>query len=70
MNWKRRATSDASSFFDLIKIGQFEEEFVDGAVGANNPVAKLWNEAKSVWSDQALEGNIKCLISIGTGVPS
>ena len=65
-----RATSAASSFFAPIRIGQFEEEFVDGAVGANNPVAQLWNEAKSVWSDEALEGNIKCLISIGTGVPS
>ena len=65
-----RATSAASSFFDPIRIGQFEEEFVDGAVGANNPVAQVWNEAKSVWSDEALEGNIKCLISIGTGVPS
>ena len=65
-----RATSAASSFFDPIRIGQVEEEFVDGAVGANNPVAQLWKEAKSVWSDEALEGNIKCLISIGTGVPS
>ena len=65
-----RATSAASSFFDPIKIGQFGEEFVDGAVGANNPVTQLWNEAKNVWSDEALEGNIKCLISIGTGIPS
>lgn len=65
-----RATSAASSFFDAIKISQFEEEFVDGAVGANNPVAQLWSEAKSMWSEEALEGNIKCLMSIGTGVPS
>ena len=65
-----RATSAASSFFDPIKIGLFEEEFVDGAVGVNNPVAQLWNEAKYIWSDEPLEGNIKCLVSIGTGVPS
>lgn len=65
-----RATSAASSFFDPIKIGQFEEEFVDGAVGANNPVVQLWNEAQYMWSGEALEGNIKCLVSIGTGVPS
>lgn len=65
-----RATSAASSFFDPIKIGQFEEEFVDGAVGANNPVAQIWNEARYMWSGEALEGNIKCLVSIGTGVPS
>ena len=60
----------ATSFFDPIKIGQFEEEFVDAAVGANNPVAQVWNEARYVWSGEALEGNIKCLVSIGTGVPS
>lgn len=65
-----RATSAASSFFDPIKIGPFGEEFVDGAVGANNPVVELWNEAKSMWQGEALEANIKCLISIGTGVPS
>lgn len=59
-----RATSVASSFFDPIKTGQFGEEFVDGTVGANNPVAQLWNEAKSVRSNEALEGNIKYLISI------
>jgi hypothetical protein len=65
-----RATSAASSFFDPIKIGKFEEEFVNGAVGVNNPVAHLWIEAKGVWNDEALEGNIKCLVSIGTGIPS
>lgn len=65
-----RATSAASSFFDPIKIGPFDEEFVDGAVGVNNPVAQLWNEAKFIWSNEDLEGNIKCLVSIGTGVPS
>jgi len=55
---------------DPITIGQFEEEFVDKAVGTINPAAQLWNEAKSIWSNEALEGNIKCLVSIGTGVPS
>ena len=64
-----RATSAASSFFDPIKIGAFGEEFVDGAVGANNPVNQLWVEAKNMWPDEPLEGNLKCLVSIGTGVP-
>ena len=32
------ATSAASSFFDPIAIGRYEEEFVDGVTGANNPV--------------------------------
>ncbi|KAI9888492.1 MAG: hypothetical protein M1814_006883 [Vezdaea aestivalis] len=65
-----RATSAASSFFDPIKIGKFKEEFVDGAVGANNPAAQLWNEATDTWRDEKLEHNVKCFVSIGTGVPS
>jgi hypothetical protein len=67
-----RATSAASSFFDPIRIniGAVREEFVDGATGANNPIQELWNEAKDMWDPEPLEGNLKCLVSIGTGVPS
>ena len=65
-----RATSAASSFFDPIKIGPYNEEFVDGATGANNPVQELWNEAKFVWLDRQIESSIQCLVSIGTGIPS
>lgn len=65
-----RATSAASSFFDPIPIGPFGEVFVDGATGANNPIRQLWNEAKFVWEDNPLEANIKCIVSIGTGMPS
>ena len=61
-----RATSAASSFFDPIAIG----DFVDGATGANNPVTDVWNEAKDVWPHAPFEDNVKCLVSIGTGVPS
>ena len=63
-----RATSAASSFFDPVAIGRFEEEFVDGVTGANNPVWEVWNQAHLMWGP--LEGRIKCLVSIGTGVPS
>jgi hypothetical protein len=42
-----RATPAASSFFDPIAIGDFQESFVDGATGANNPVYEVWNEARS-----------------------
>ena len=62
-----RATSAASSFFDPITIGDFEESFVDGA---NNPVYEVWNEAQDIWPSGSLEDKIKCLVSIGTGVPS
>jgi hypothetical protein len=65
-----RATSAASSFFDPITIGDFKEGFVDGATGANNPVYEAWNEAQDIWPSGSLEDQIKCLVSIGTGVPS
>jgi predicted acylesterase/phospholipase RssA len=65
-----RATSAASSFFDPITIGDFEESFVDGATGANNPVYELWVEAQDIWPLGSLEDKVKCLVSMGTGVPS
>ena len=65
-----RATSAASSFFDPIDIGRYKEEFVDGATGANNPVWEVWNQAQLMWGPQPLEGRVKCVVSIGTGVPS
>ena len=65
-----RATSAASSFFDPITIGDFEESFVDGATGANNPVYELWVEAQDIWPSGSLEDKVKCLVSMGTGVPS
>jgi predicted acylesterase/phospholipase RssA len=66
-----RATSAASSFFDPIAVGRYKEEFIDGATGANNPVREVWDQAQTVWGgSEPLEGRVKCLISIGTGVPS
>jgi Patatin-like phospholipase len=67
-----RATCAAPSFFDSIKIGKFGEEFIDGGIGANNPVRALWIEVKhSLLSlGESLEKNLKCLFSTGTGVPS
>ena len=67
-----RATSAASSFFDPVRIniGKVGEEFIDGATGANNPIQELWNEAKDIFDPEPLESNLKCIVSIGTGVPS
>ena len=65
-----RATSAASTFFDPIAVGRYKEEFVDGATGANNPVWEVWNQAQLIWGPQPIENKIKCLVSIGTGVPS
>jgi hypothetical protein len=65
-----RATSAATPFFDPIAVGRFGEEFVDGATGANNPVREVWDQAQLAWGPEPLEGRVKCLVSIGTGVLS
>ncbi|CAN9173050.1 unnamed protein product [Alternaria alternata] len=65
-----RATSAATSFFDLIAVGRYGEQFVDGATGANNPVREVWDQAQLAWGPEPLEGKVKCVVSIGTGVPS
>ncbi|KAJ9149952.1 Patatin family protein [Pleurostoma richardsiae] len=63
------ATSAATTFFEPVAIGPFNEEFVDGALGANNPVYTLWSQAQDVRGDQ-LQAKLRCLVSVGTGVPS
>ncbi|KAK4248763.1 hypothetical protein C7999DRAFT_30744 [Corynascus novoguineensis] len=62
-----RATSAATTFFDPIAIGPFGEEFVDGALGANNPVRLRWNQAHDVWGEQLRGGSLQCIVSICTG---
>lgn len=65
-----RATSAATTFFEPITID--DETFVDGATGANNPIQYLWSEAGDIWGaqNQHLEDQVRCLVSIGTGMPS
>ena len=65
-----RATSAASSFFDAVAVGRFKEGFVDGGAGANNPIWEVWNQAQTMWGPEVIDGKVKCLVSIGTGVPS
>ncbi|KAB5581276.1 hypothetical protein GE09DRAFT_1051654 [Coniochaeta sp. 2T2.1] len=43
--------------------------FVDGALGANNAVYALWNQAQDVWGNQ-LRARLQYLVSIGTGLPT
>jgi len=61
-----RATSAAPTFFDSIKVGR--QEYVDGAVGFNNPVEVVLSEAREIWP--GCEPTIQCLASLGTGVPA
>lgn len=65
-----RATSAASSYFDPVIIGKHQEQYLDGATGANNPVRELWTAAQDVWDESPVADRIKCLVSIGTGLPS
>jgi calcium-independent phospholipase A2-gamma len=66
------ATSAATTFFKPVKImsGGVPRTFVDGALGANNPVNRLWIEAEAQFPGAPLEAQIRCLLSIGTGKPA
>jgi hypothetical protein len=33
-------------------------------------VREVWDQAQLVWGPEPLEGRVKCVVSIGTGVPS
>ncbi|KAI6308490.1 hypothetical protein MCOR29_008222 [Pyricularia oryzae] len=61
------ATSAASGFFDPVNIGA--RKFIDGALGANNPVEQVEREAMNVWCDEKgeLKPLVQCFVSIGTG---
>lgn len=63
------ATSAATKYFEPVSIGA--REFVDGALGANNPVEEVEGEATNIWGTGTsdLKPLVKCFISIGTGNP-
>ncbi len=63
------ATSAATTFFDPVRIGA--RKYVDGALGANNPVDEVEGEASNIWCSGTgdLKPLVKCFISIGTGNP-
>ncbi|KAH6650115.1 hypothetical protein F5144DRAFT_543209 [Chaetomium tenue] len=61
-----RATTAASVYFKpmTVKVGPSTEEFIDAAIGCNNPVIYLLQEAAAHIGKGRRLG---CLISIGTG---
>lgn len=63
------ATSAATGFFDPVSVGA--RQFVDGALGANNPVDEVEGEAANIWSRGTGDPKplVKCFVSIGTGNP-
>ena len=62
-----RATSAAPLYFPSVRFGKPPANYVDGGLNYNNPVRSLYDEAKHIWGKSRRE--IKCIISIGTGVP-
>jgi predicted acylesterase/phospholipase RssA len=65
------ATSAAPTYFDsaTIRLGDGNDNFVDGGLRANNPIDELREEAMAVFRED-LEANLACLPSLGTGIPS
>ncbi|KAK1776794.1 hypothetical protein QBC45DRAFT_204478 [Copromyces sp. CBS 386.78] len=61
-----RATSAAPTYFGPIKIAHNgeEEEFIDAAIGFNNPISEVLNEA-GLELDPSLE--VGCILSLGCG---
>ncbi|KFY76476.1 hypothetical protein V499_03898 [Pseudogymnoascus sp. VKM F-103] len=57
-----RATSAAPTFFDPVQIGQYKQSFIDGGLGYNNPIFKVYDEAQNIWPDRTVVAT-----SIGTG---
>lgn len=69
-SFSSRATSAAPIYFKPIKIGSHSLEFVDGGIGANNPVFHIKACARDKWpilNNQKFDERIGCLVSIGTG---
>ncbi|KAL9115229.1 MAG: hypothetical protein Q9227_001023 [Pyrenula ochraceoflavens] len=59
-----RATSAATSFFDPIAIGPYDQSFADGAIMYNNPIQLVYREAEMLWPCRVQDA---ILISLGTG---
>jgi len=59
-----RATSAAPNYFVPIVLENYR--FIDGGLGANNPVGWLWNEVLAVYGPKQ---ETACCLSIGTGIP-
>ncbi|KAL2817582.1 acyl transferase/acyl hydrolase/lysophospholipase [Aspergillus granulosus] len=69
--WEAAAATFANpSHFDPIILGPSRRRFIDGSAQANNPIREAWIEAKNVWRLNSLESQLRCLVSIGTGLPT
>ncbi|MCJ1393483.1 hypothetical protein MMC18_006358 [Xylographa bjoerkii] len=63
-------TMASPTYFDPIAIGPYGLKFVDGGIGANNPIRILLQEAKRNWTEETLEDKLGCIVSVGSGILS
>ncbi|KAF2148035.1 phospholipase, patatin family protein [Myriangium duriaei CBS 260.36] len=61
------ATSATTAYFDRVMIGN--DVYIDGSLGANNPVEEVEHEATNIWAPttRELKPLVKCFLSIGAG---
>ena len=64
------ATMALPTYFDPIAIGPYGSKFIDGGIGANNPLRILLQEARRSWTKEAFEDELGCIVSIGSGMVS
>jgi predicted acylesterase/phospholipase RssA len=57
-----RASSAAPGYYDEFWLGNYK--FIDGGVGANNPSAVAYHEARRLWPDRSID----LLLSCGNGI--
>lgn len=58
------------NLFDPVSIGANTRTFQDSTPDVNNPMREVWIEARGQWRSGSLESQLRCMVSIGTGVPS
>ena len=61
-----RATAAAPTYYASVQIGPTgrKENFIDGALGCNNPIYKLHDEAERCFDSLR---KVACVVSLGTG---
>lgn len=63
------ATAAGTGFFEPVMID--DQQYVDGAFSANNPIEEVEGEATDIWcpTTRQLKPLVECIISVGTGNP-
>jgi len=60
------ATLARTLTFAPVKLGPFQDEFMDGSLGGNNPLNSIWTQVNTIWPNSK---HRNCIVSIGAGMP-